>query len=128
MGGGDRLFFAPADDAHQIVYAHHLYETWNLRDRTFVDGDHRCTVGRRAHDAAVQHPGDVHVLHIGETAEDFFRNIPARNRFADDPVILGLLRFRLAGDLDVELLAADEVGVGELPGRRIAHADDAVGG
>ena len=76
----------------------------------------------------MQHPGHHHVLHIGERAEHFFRNVPAFNRSSDDRVILRRFRFCLTGDLYVEFFTGDQFSVSDLFMRYPAHHRDAIPG
>ena len=85
-------------------------------------------MGRRAHHPAMQHPGHPDVLHKGEGAEHFVRNVPAFNRSSDDRVILRRFRFCLTCDLYVEFFTRDEFGVSDLFIRCPAHDRDTISG
>src|SRR5262249_9800478 len=70
----------------------------------------------RAHDAAVQHVGHAHVLHVHVAAARLGRNVDARHARADELVAVDRLLRRRAGELDVEPLVAEERAVGDRAG------------
>jgi len=115
-GCPDRVPFAFGDDTDEFAAAHHprrysgdrgLVDVEGLRSRPIS------ALAARAHDAAVQHASDAHVLHVHIFADDLVGNIDARHPRADQPVAADRLLRRGAGERDVERLVADQFAVGD---------------
>ena len=134
----DRVPFLVGDDAEEALLPHHL-GAGDLLDRAFVDL-HR----HRAGDGGADHAAMHHVRHLDVGAEVFLRvdlgrDVLARDRLADDPVILRVLGLGLAGrvegvvellipvELDVEIAPADQLGVGRFLARIALGMHHAVG-
>ena len=72
-------------------------------------GPHR----RRAHDARMDHPLDLEVLHVSEASGDFLGDVEARYRLADDRVGGRVLERRFRVDLELEPAPSHQLGVGD---------------
>ena len=77
--------------------------------------------------AGVQHAGQFEIDHIGVFSRDLLFDILARQRFADQLIQAGILGFYLAAQLDIEALAANQLGIAHAPLGRTDHADRAIG-
>ena len=71
----------------------------------------------RPHDAAVQHVGQAHVLHVHVFAARLVGDVDARHAGADQLVAVDRLLRRRAGELDVEWLVAEEGAVADRAAR-----------
>ena len=109
----DRCPLALADDAEEVGDAHHLHQAGNVLDRAFVDALQRGAECRRAYHATVQHARHLEVLHVGEGAGALARDVEPRHRLADDGVEVWVLGRRLGIELQVEVLAADQLAVAD---------------
>ena len=69
--------------------------------------------GCRPDHAGVQHVRRREVVHISVRAEAFCGDIGPRQRLADDRVARRILQRRLGIELEIELLAGDEIGEGD---------------
>ena len=110
----------------------------DVLDRAFVDLRRHRARDRRADHAAVHHARHLDVGDVVLRAEHHRRDVVARDRLADDLVLGVLLRLRLARgveliadllvplELHVEVLAADQLGIGGLLVAVEGGADHAV--
>jgi len=76
---------------------------------------------RRVHDAGVLHPRDAEVVHVLEGAGDLPRDVEPADRLADDGEVLRVLGGRLGIELQIELLAADELPVADSLAAGLGH-------
>src|SRR2546422_380459 len=72
-------------------------------------GPHR----RRAHNARMDHPPDLEVVHLSEASGDFLRGVEARYRLADDRVGGRVLERRFRVELELESAISRQLGVGD---------------
>jgi hypothetical protein len=72
----------------------------------------------------VQHTGHAHVVDVNEFAGRFRRQVDARHRLTDDPVLARLLHQRLVGKLNMDHLVADQLAIADAA--IILTADQAV--
>ena len=96
-------------DREEVALAYHLGGTDAL-DRAFIDALELGPHGRRTHHAPVQHARHAEVLHVGEGAGHFVRDVEARHGRADDLVLLGILAGGRLGvvEFERERLVADD--------------------
>ncbi len=138
-GGLDRAPFGVGDDAEErMAFAHHAHARDAL-DRGLVELHRHRARDRRTDHAAVRHVRHPHVADVDLLGKDHRRDVVTRDRLADDLVLLVVLRLRLAGrveriadllvpfELRVEVLPADQLGIGDLLVRVALGVDDAVG-
>ena len=121
----NRLFLAFSRHGKEAPVARDGRHAGQRAHRGIVERDELGMIGRRANDAAEQHVGQPHVLHIRDSARDLRRNIAARNARADHGVRRGRPRLGFGARL-----AAEQVHTCHLPiGRALAvrRGDDAVG-
>src|SRR5208337_1148842 len=85
--------------AQEIAFAHNLDQAGNVLDRTLTDAHQRRTDSGRSHDTAVQYPGQPEILHVGELARHFSRDVEARNGLPHDLVGCRVFERRLLIDL-----------------------------
>ncbi len=133
----DRVPLARREHGEEAFLPHHLGAR-NLLDRRLVDFH-----GHRARDRGPDHARVQHARHLDVGAEVLLRehlrrHVLALDALADDLVVLGILRLRLAGrveriavflvpgELDVEVLPADQVGIARLLGGIVLRVHDAV--
>ena len=117
----DRVFLALGDDADEIADPDHGDQPGNIAHRSFVDRDQAGADERpgidagigRAHDAAVQHAGHAHVVHIDQFAGRLRRQIDARHRLPDDAVGGDRLDLDLVGKLEADGLVADQFAIAD---------------
>ncbi len=124
--GFDRGPFGLGDHADEFPLTRDHDHAGNSLDRILIDGRRLGVDHRRAHDAAVQHTGDAHVVNVIMFPGYLGRQIGAFDRFTDDLVVLGVLCLDLrrdfhipagagGGDSGIEFLAADKLAVGSFP-------------
>ena len=105
---------------------HHLDETRDIAHRGLVDGAHGGADRRRPHDAAMQHVGDAHVVHIFELPRDHRCHVETRHRLAEHRPIARRLAWRRGTERHVELPASDEFAIGDACGAIGSRTDDAI--
>ena len=122
--GADGVLLALAHDRDVVALAHHLDEAGNVLHRRLVDADERGAGKRRAHVPGVDHARHFHVDRPLQRSVHLRRNVVALRRLADVLHPLHRLQRRdagggvgvLAGQRDVEFLAADQLAVGDAAG------------
>ena len=134
--GADRVFFALAHDRDVVTLAHHLDEAGNALHRRLVDADERGAGKRRAHVTRVDHAWHFHVHRPLQRSVHLRWNVVAPRRLADVLHPLHRLQLRdagggvgvLAGQGDIEFLAANQLAVGDgaFGGITVSGTDDAV--
>ncbi len=118
------------DHAHEIALAHHA-GAGNVLDRALVDAE-RLGAGAvgalpaRTHDAAVQHAGYPHVLHVGVFGADLVGKIEARHPSTHQLVLADRLARCSAGEREMQLLIAEKIAVPYRPARIAGDRDDAI--
>ena len=138
FGGFDRAPLLVGDDAEEALVPDDL-RAGDILDGGFVDlHRHGACDGRTDH-ASMHHARHFHVGAEVFDGEDFRRDVVALDRLANDLVFARLLRLRLARrvqrvavllvpvELDVEVLAADHLRIGNALGLVVGGADHAVG-
>ena len=113
--GLDRVPLALRDDADEVALAHDP-RAGNGGNRALVDaqGLGAVTIGALPawpHDAAVQHVGHAHLLHVDVSSGHLVRDIDARHARPHELVPVDRLLRRDAGELDVERLVAEQRAV-----------------
>ena len=123
VGRPDGVPFLVGDDAEESLLPHHP-RAGDVRDRAFLDFHRHAAGDGGADHAAVHHAGPPDVGAEVLLRVDLGRDVLARDRLADDLVILRILRLGLAGrvervapllvpiELHVEITAADQLGIG----------------
>ncbi len=127
----DRLLFALAHDGDVVALADDLDESRQAAHRRLVDADELRAGDRRLHVARVHHARQLDVHRPLQRAVDLGGNVVALRRLADDLQLLHRLDLRdagrrvdvVAGQRDVELLAADQLAVGDALRRIGLHGD-----
>jgi hypothetical protein len=79
--------FRIGDDAEEIGDAHDLDDARNMIDRGLVIGNEDRADARGSDDTAVQHAGQLEILHVGETPVHLVWDVNARHRLSDDPIV-----------------------------------------
>ena len=104
----DRIFLALGDDADEIADPDDGDQSGNVAHRGFIDRDQAgadeiadidAGIGR-THDAAMQHAGHAHVVHIDQFAGRLCRQIDARHRLSDDGVGADSLHRDIVGQFE----------------------------
>ncbi len=106
-----RAPFVVGDDCKQVFHANDLC-AGNIPDRGFVDRRKLCADRRGTDHAGMQHVRHREVVHVDVRAEAFRRDIRPPQRFADDRVARGILQRRFGIELEIKLLAGNQVGKG----------------
>ena len=115
--GLDRVPLALGDDADEVALAHDrapgmaAIELSSMLKRLGA-----VAIGAlpaRPHDAAVQHVGHAHLLHVDVSSGHLVRDIDARHARAHELVPVDRLLRRDAGELDVERLVAEQLAVAD---------------
>ena len=101
------------DDREEVAISHHLHAARDRFDRGGIDRLEDRTVAGRSQHARVQHARQAQVVDVGNTPRDLRGNVDAGNGFRDDAVSLRILEARGGPDLNVELLALDELSVSD---------------
>ena len=114
------------DHADEIALGDDLHHASHAGDRGFIDPHDRRAHRRRPDDAAVEHPGHAHVMHVLELGGDHRRHVDARHRFAEDRPLARPAALRRGTEVDAEAAATDEIAVSDPLARRGAHEDGAV--
>ena len=117
----NRLLFPLADHGDVVALADHPDEAGDAAHGRLVDADERGAGDRRLDVARVQHAGQLHVHGPLQRAVHLGRDVVALRRLTDDLQLLHGLDRRharggvgvLAGQGDVEALAADQLAVGD---------------
>ena len=101
--------------AEEIALAHDLHDAGDVLDRAFVDAFELGADRRRPDHAAVQHAAHAQIVDVGEAPGHLGRDVDARDRLADDLVVLRVLELRRLGvvELDREHLAADQLAIAD---------------
>jgi hypothetical protein len=118
---GNRVLLALGDDADEIADADNRNEPRHVAHGRFIDRDQAGADERAgidasigwAHHAAVQHAGHADVVHEGELAGRFRRQIDARHGVADDAVVAGRLDLDVIGKLEPDRLVADQLAIAD---------------
>ena len=137
LGGLDRIPFLVGDDAEEALVPDH-FGARNVLDRGFIDFyRHGAGNGRTDH-PSMHHAGHLHVGAEIFLGEDLWRDVFALDRLADDLVLARIFRLRFAGrvervalllvpvELDIEIFAADQLGVGNAFRLVVACAHNAI--
>src|SRR5262249_1075874 len=90
------------------------------------DGYEFCSERRWPDKATVNHTGYAKVLHIGMSSGDFKGDIDTGYRLANDIVCSRAFRFDLAGDVAIEMLSTNEIGIRDFLFRIPGVADPAL--
>ena len=117
----DRVFLPLGDDADEIADPDDGDQPGNIAHRSFVDRDQAGADKRpgidagigRAHDAAVQHAGHAHIVHIDQFAGRLRRQVGARHRLPDDAVGVDRLDQNLVSQFEADRLAANQFAVAD---------------
>ncbi len=130
LRGLDRVPLLRGDHADEVALAHDARGR-DVPDRAFVDRKRlgASAIGAlatRQHDAAVQHVGQAHVLHVDVFAGHLVRQIDTRHPRAYQRVAVRRLDRRGARELDVERLVAKEVAVLDRAVRLAVDRNDAL--
>ena len=115
LRGTNRVPLVLGDHAHKIAFSNHARPR-NLTEGSFVYIQYLRAgpvhpLAPWADHAAMQHPGDAHVLHVGVLGADLRGSIVTREIRAHDLVLGGRLHRRRAGEGHVERLVADQLAV-----------------
>ena len=133
----DGVPLAVGDDAEEALVPDDL-RARDILDRAFVDFYRHRARDRRPDHAAMHHAGDFDVHGEVGLREHLAGDVVARNRLADDGVVLRVLRlgfarriervavFAVPVEMHVEKLAADKIGVARLFACIAGGADDTV--
>ena len=137
FGRLDRVPFLVGDHAEEALLPHHA-GAGNVLDRALVDLHRHRAGDRRADHAAMHHARHLHVGAKVFLRKHLGRDVFALDRLADDFVLARFFRLRLAGsvervavllvpvELDVEILAADQLRIGNALGLVVGGADHAI--
>ncbi len=125
------LILALGDHAHEVADHHHRDDAGDVRDRRLVDrlervADEGPVVGARPgrpHDPPVQHARHAHVVHEDGLAGRLGRDVDARHRLADHPVLVGRLERHVGREHQLDVTPGDQLRVGDAPGRIAGRTD-----
>ena len=112
-----RIPLALGHHAEKVAPAHDPCSR-DILERGFVDGERRRagavgTLAARAHNPAVEHVGDTHVLHVRVSAVDLGRHIHPRHARADELVLARRFPRRRTSELDIERFVADQFAIAD---------------
>src|SRR5262249_45701374 len=105
---GDRLAGLSGDDGDEAAVAYHGFDAGQPSHFAVVELDQPRARARRAQHARVQHARHAQVLDVDGAAGEQVLHADALAGAAEDPVLVGALRARAAGDLLLEALAAEQ--------------------
>ncbi len=136
FGGANGGPFVFRDDAEEIALGHSLQVTGNFPGYGVVHTHQLGAHPGRTNHAAVQHSGHAHIRDVWPLAENFGREIDARDGLADDCVgrrIFGfaeafhIQREAFAGNLQriIEIAGSRELSIRDFSGGIGLHAHDA---
>ena len=109
--GADSRPLVAREHGDEIALAHRADVARYFFRRRIIHVRQTATHRRRTHHARMQHAGQLEIVHIGERAVDFRRNINALHGFADEAVALWILDACLGIKLERKILAADELRI-----------------
>ena len=116
-----RLLFALGNDANEIALHHHGADAGHVGDRVAIDSDQALAdeiagihagIGR-AHHPAMQHARHADIVDIGEAAGDLGGDVDARDRAADELVLVDLLELGALGQRQQDALVGEQCVEGD---------------
>ncbi len=112
------------DHAKEILDSHD-FRAADAGNRRFVHRQQLGADGRRPDHPAMQHAVDAKILHVDVPAGEFRGQVGARNAFADNRVVGGVLQRRIGVDLKGKSTAADQLAEPDAGAAAVARAHGA---